>query len=253
MKFWTTLAAIAALTKTLSAQTVDDHAQLAEALRNAQIDHRFEMLLPITAIPAGAREPVLANALIEEAIRLHDEMVQRREAIRGGERLAPVAEEGAYMFQVADALAQDKSFAALPALLLLISAGRPPVQAIADFGDPAVPYVLALAIGNEPEEESAALLTLECMLTRVTLRAPLSASSRSRIVDIARSKLYGVQDPGVGIPAVRLAVATRDPALVKRVRQLIADWRIANELGLSDKAYGLRFAARKALEDAGLH
>jgi hypothetical protein len=254
MKKFLTALGILLLGTAIVAETLDTQADLAEALRKARPDRKPRILVSIKAIPAAERQPVLENALIEEALRLNDERAERRDAVRTGQAVIPVASDAEYVSQVLDTLAEETSPAVLPALLLFIDTNTRTMKAVADFGETALPYVVAMAKGNDRVAAGSALFTLEFMLTRPSIRTPLSAQSRTRIVEVAKSRLHGVQAADITTPAVRLAVATGDPELLKRVRSIVVDPHVAVELGGLDqqRTSGLRAEAAKALEEARL-
>lgn len=203
MKFF--LLGICFLTAALIASAQQSQLDLADALRTAPEDKRAGVIASIWEIPAQKRQPYLVNAVVEEADRLRQDLEQRRE----GRTLPPLADEGEYLFQVLDTLAQHDSSVVIRPLVAFIATGNRVMDAIADFGEAAVTDVLIVASSrNHDGDAGAAIGTLRKMLERGSVRHPLSADSRRRIAGIASDRLRGNQTFAIVLPAVQLAVAT---------------------------------------------
>lgn len=246
---------ISILTAGLIASAQQSQADLAAALRTAPPDKKAGIIGTISEIPAQERQPILINAVIEEADRYRRELDQRRLAIREGKALPPRADEGEYLFMVLDTLAQHHDPIVVKPLVAFIASGNRVTDAIADFGEDAVSDVLIVASGgNDDAAAGSAMWTLKKMLERASVRRPLTADSRRRITGVASDRFRGTQTAAILSPAVRLAVATGDPVLIQRVKVLASDDRAVRELGINDpgRIRGIRFAARTALAERGI-
>src|SRR5256885_14164062 len=107
----------------LFAQSIDarSHADLANALVNGTDLNRFSAIAAIKAIPAIDRESYLVAAMTTELTRLASDLEQRRLAIADGKPLLAADDEGAYLFQVLDILAEHEDPVVIPALTNFIS------------------------------------------------------------------------------------------------------------------------------------
>jgi hypothetical protein len=132
-------------------------------------------------------------------------------------------------------------------------------KAIAKFGDQAVQHVTRIArmpVGLvttgkpgdvPPHVVSSALSTLLLVVTQHS--DSLSPQSKATIESVASERLRGRQEGGVVAAACQLAVATRNPALRRRVAQLIEQPNELAAVGLTDEKW-IQFVqgvARKAL------
>jgi hypothetical protein len=161
--------------------------------------------------------------------------------------------DGERLYWVLDALAKYETPEVLPALVAFIENGGPVPNALADFGEQAVPALLVIETGNDGLAAWSALSIFAKMFTRPSVRHPLSSDSRKKIIGIARARLRDQPKFAVGLPAVRLAVATREPDLIERVKLIATDERLATELagGEPGRANGLRRFAAQSLKEAG--
>jgi hypothetical protein len=242
------------VTRGLVASAQQTQQEIADALRTAPPAKKGGIIATISGIPAQERQPILINAVIEEADRYRRELDQRRLAIREGKALPRAADEGEYLFQVLDTLAQHHNSAVVRPPVAFIGTGNRVMDAIADFGDQAIADVLVVASSRNDDAAGPAMLTLKKMLERSSVRYPLSTDSRRRIVGLASDSLRGTQTFAVVLPAVLLAVATGDPVLIQRVKVLASDDRAVRELGINDQGriQGVRFTARTALAERGI-
>jgi hypothetical protein len=83
-----------------------DQQQLQSKLTQGTPDERDAAIEGILLIPANQRSPATLSALISEADRLTGELEQRAAALSAGRHLEPLADEGAYLFQIQEALCQ---------------------------------------------------------------------------------------------------------------------------------------------------
>jgi hypothetical protein len=165
--------------------------------------------------------------------------------------LPPAADEGEYLFALLDTVAQHEDLLVLPSLLSFVGTGTRVINAIADFGEEAVSQTLVIAATSpSPQDDpSMAMEVLKRMLEREAVRKPLSAASKRRIVDLASTRLSPGESVAVITASLRLAVATRDRALIGRVEELAASDRAAFRLGIlrEDERRSIQGSARRAL------
>ncbi len=206
----------------------------------------------IKAIPVAQRQPALVLALVDEAHRLRQELDLRGLAYQSGLKL-PSRHEKNHTFDLVDTLAEHTSPVVIPGLIEFVGTGDRVANALADFGEPAVAPLFVLAIDDSVLTKSSTLRIFAKMLTRPTVRHPLSSDSRKRIVGIARERLSGYQGPVI-LSAIRLALATGESDLIQRVKLIASDERLATELAGPEpgRANGLRALAVRELKEAGV-
>lgn len=147
-----------------------------------------------------------------------------------GQTPPPSDNESEYLFALLDVMSDSEDPSALDRLIEFIGTGNRVINAVAAFGEDAVPRLEQLV--ETDTETVPALLALRRMLT-VPPRSPLSEQSRRAISALALSRLSGTQQVGVVVAASELAVATGDRAGVERVRQLAADGSAVGDLGIT--------------------
>ncbi len=170
-------------------------------------DVKLRVLYEVREIKPQDREPVLINYIREEVarwLRYQDDTTR-----------IPL---------IVGMLAEDHDPVVIP---LLVGAahfwpGAP--EAAADFGEDALAEAIA-AVNTNEIKAYAALLILEMMMERRTVRKPLSSSARARITALIGSKLRGRQELTVAMTAIYLAAKSGNPELVARVKQLAQDAR----------------------------
>lgn len=227
-----------------------DQARLVERLANGTNTERQAAINGIRRIPVAQREVIVVSALIEEVARLKGESSQRLLALQEGKRVPPVADEGEYLFSLMDTLAQHRDPIVLPSLLAFM-VGKPVLNAIADFGEDAVDAVLVRAASNDVQDDPAmAMEVLSRMLERSGVRQPLSANSRRRLVDLAGARIAPGESVAIVSAAIRLAGATRHPALRSRLQELASSDQAVARLGVAsdDHRRILRRDAARALQ-----
>lgn len=142
----------------------------------------------------------------------------------------------------------------IPGLLAFIENGGRGTNALADFGEQAFTPLFILASTDSGLSGATALKVFQRMLMRPSVRQPLSPDSRARIIGLARARLNGAQSPVMVPAALGLAVATNDPGLIARVKQIASDPLVATELGMGQEraTHVLRGVAVRALQEAGI-
>jgi hypothetical protein len=225
----------------------------AELIRTLQYGgSRGGAVTGIKAIPVAQRQPALVLALVEEAHRMRQWMDLRRLAYQSGLKL-PSLHELTHTADLVDTLAEHTSPVVIPGLIDFIGTGGRVANALSDFGEPAVAPLLVLADDESLLANSSVLRIFAGMLTRPTVRNPLSSDSRKRIVDIAYGRLHGHQHYLVVMAAIRLAVATREQKLIERVQLIASDARVVAEFEVNEASAKLIMrTALEALKVAGL-
>jgi hypothetical protein len=184
---------------------------------------------------------------------LHKELVRRRQALEAGRPIEPDGEQH-FEDQVALVRVLIRSYDPVVIRPLLSNMiGTAVTSAIAAFGELAVVDVIAAVSEPELGTRSEALRTLQLMLER-PVRHPLSLASKQSIIEVAQGELSGNPPMAVIWRAVELAVATRDPSLLNKVRRLAtneSEVRALNITGSKDIEW-IRWKARAALAARGL-
>jgi hypothetical protein len=207
--------AVLVLGVTLAAEAPVDQSKLAQALQTGTDQQREAAARAVLNIPPTARDPSILFALLQELDRLKQDSETRASILASGQSLAPKG-ESEYLFTLLDAVTQHDDLIVLHPLISFISNGNRPINAIAAFGELALPEVLTLA-SNDSGDTMPAIMTLQRMLER-PVRTPISANSRKQIVDAAARRLIGKQKEDVIFAVLDLAVATGDPSLIRRVQ-----------------------------------
>jgi hypothetical protein len=228
-----------------------ERAMLADPLCEA-VTTRPDMVAGIRSIPVEERDAADLDALLSEVASVRAYYDCRGAIINAGKVLPKSAIDGEDVFQLLDTIAQHHTPRVIGALVLFIGSGNRVTTAIAEFGEQAIAELLVVADGDDPLDVGGALFTFHKMLTVRSVRHPLSANSRAQIIERVRRRLSGPQGYAIAMPAIRLAVATRDPSLLQRVKALAADPRVASDLGIEneERRQALRNFAAKELRDA---
>jgi hypothetical protein len=210
---------------------------------------------PVQSVQSARQQPDAATiaAAIAELNNLHQELLRRQEMLRTGGKVEP---DGERRFEDQVRLVQILVESSDPVVirpLLLHMIGEPVTNAIAAFGELAVVDVIAAVSAPELGTRASALRTLQQMLER-PVRYPLSFASKQSIIEVAQRELSGNPPMGIIWRAVELAVATREPDLLNRVRRIAAsesEVRALKITGSKDIAW-VRDKARAALAARGL-
>ena len=226
-KLFPAVLAVVALGVILAAQPPVDQGKLAQQLQTGTEQQREAAAAAILAIPPTARDPSIWFALIQEPDRLKQDLEAH------GRILGPCEDcKAGYISALFDAITPyDDDPVVLRTLISWIGSGSP-LNAIAAFGELAVPQILTLA-SDDSHVTGLALLTLQWMLER-PVRHPLSANSRQQIVDLTARRLTGIQPELAILGALSLAAATRDPALIRRVQVIGASASEVQGMGVAE-------------------
>jgi hypothetical protein len=224
-----------------------DQRRLQAQLARGTPEERGEAIAGIMLIPPNQRSPATVSALISEADRLNTELEQRGAALSAGRSLEPVADEGEYLFAIQEALCQADDSRVIRPLAAQITGNRV-INALADFGDAAVPELLK-ATSRDTSNTFMAVVALSRMLTR-QVRVPLTTRSRELLTDLAAKLLTPPQDSTVLSRAAELAVALGDVGLHQRVEQLADDEAKVRSFGITDPTLieNVKTAASRALQ-----
>lgn len=161
-----------------------------------------------------------------------------------------------YHFDLIEAVSHSTNPLVISSLAAALGTGRRAQEGLAKFGEQVAPVVLPLVQQtrltpgalDEPPPYVVADAIGALALTIERPEVVLSTPSRLAMIDAARQRLSGRQDPAVITAACRLAVATKDPGLRTRVQQLAQDRRQVTALGVTDEASAVliqRVAARE--------
>jgi hypothetical protein len=180
----------------------------------------------IGAIPASKREPVIIQAVANELTRL------QQLGDLGMSQLPPnVGRESAvdYYNDLVDVAADATDPVVIRPLANALAMGHPVIDALARFGDDAVPEMLAaLKVHPRPEFDSSAMYGFRLL---VTAHRDLPASSRSAIAAVARQHLVGSQFSLQVSRAIDLAAVLKDPVAL-RMLEAIARANSPKDVGL---------------------
>jgi hypothetical protein len=124
---------------------------------------------------------------------------------------------------------------AIPALVGALSDSPPAGDALAEFGERAVPAVLGVVLENTIDASVAAALTCLRFMVEGVGGQPLTDVTRDRIREITKEKLTTRQKSFITVwRAVDLAVALEDPELRGIVQSLASDRSALRALGVRD-------------------
>jgi hypothetical protein len=204
-----------------------DQAALVKDLAGRDWLKRFDAASAILGLPADQRKPATVAAVVREIQRL-----QRLKG-KGVEELpATVKDRNAaqtYYDNLVDIASESTDPIVIPALIAAADDGDAALGALAEFGETALPQMLAvLKRDAEPEHAQGLLYAIGLMFER---QSPLKPESRASIVDVDRRYLSAGQSEVVE-SAIDLAVLLNEPALVSRL-STIAHARSEKDAGLS--------------------
>jgi len=234
--------------------------ELVRALSSADEYERREAIRYIrTNLPAEQRGSLVEQALAKELERVNEAVRKRIEADRAGMPLNDAFPEE-YYAELVGLVSQSSNPVVLPPLVGALGTGTIVQKGIAKFGDEAVPHVVKIArlkVGLvttgapgdvPPHVVSGALKTLVLLLEQPD--KPLTTHSRATIEKVAYERLTGRQEGGVVAAACQLAIATRAPALRRRVEQIAIEANELEAMGIADAKWidFVQSIARKSLE-----
>jgi hypothetical protein len=237
---------VMALAVPVASQVTPDQGQLAARIQSGTQDERAAAVTSVLTISPAERRLSLELALTGELTRLRGEIDRRREARLAGKTLAPVADEGDYLFSVIDAVSRSLDPNSVRALVPWLGTGNRAITAVVALGERSVLDVAAAAVDPANGDASVALLVLGHMW-RDQGKYPLSAASKRVIVDAAELRLSGTQREAVLQEAADLAVATGDDTLIGRVEALARNPDAVRDFGIRDPE-AIAYIHRKATE-----
>lgn len=198
-----------------------DQAALARRLIQGDAMERGRALEAAQALGAKNTGPELRAALItllERNNRIVVQAATRKQALA-------TLEDPEFIAHVAHVVSQLEEPQAIPALAGALGTGSTLVpDALADFGDRAVPAVLAVVIAPESRYSAVddGLITLRFLVEGAGSRS-LSAGALDQIRSAAKQHLTGTQYFTTLWRAIDLAVALKDPDLRRIVASLASD------------------------------
>lgn len=212
-----------------------DQRALAAQLAGAEFEAKARALSTIEGIAPEAVGPELRAALIAELEREAQLVTSRYWAPRRNLPLAPL-DDPEYIVKLADVVGKLKDPQAIPALAHSLGLGFVTITPLVEFGEPAVPAVLdvALSLDSSVYAVNEALMTLRMLVERQRER-PLSPETLAAIRDAARQHLI-VKQPffETTMWAIDLAVALDDPSLRRIVQAIAANPAEARARGAQD-------------------
>lgn len=218
--------------RTASAQSTDQ-AALSKQLSRGSTAERESAFEQAFRIPPSQRQDVLWQALIQELVRLNQELAQRRLARSVGAEMTPAPGMGEYYGLVLQAVIQCQCSRAIDALAGALGSGRGVINALVALGDEAVPAVVSQARAGGVRQASDALIALGEFLAG---RIGISAESKRAIAWAAEERLHGIQHPLVLNHAMRVAAATGKPELRAIIRGIARSEHEVVMRGISDPA-----------------
>lgn len=230
-----------ALLGAASVQAQVDQRAIAKGLLAADGADRVRALARAEAIRPADMGPELRSALIE-ALEREGELLARREAARQrGEAVPPLErlQDPEFILALARLVIELRDPRAIPALAGALGTGGRVTQAVVDFGEQAVPAVVAVVMSPEssPYAISDGLIALRCMVEGAGV-SPLSARTLEavrRAVEFRLTSLGRLASTGGTLRwAVDLAVALDSPGLRRIVESLSVDPNEVIARGVTD-------------------
>ena len=231
----------------LALQRPIDDKLLADWLMTGAQGLKEGAIASILKIAPEKRSLLVEEALVAELTRLNDAHNASMARYRAGQPLEIQGERiTQYRFDLAHAASQSKNPIVIPALVGVLGAGPPIARALAKFGEQAVEPIAEIARNDHPVRETVQY-AIEALQNMVDSGAMLSANARGMIRDVARQRLEGKQYFSWVAAASKLAVATGDPVLRRRVEQLVADPAELSRMGIDGEA-AVRHVTKAASE-----
>lgn len=212
-----------------------DQRVLTAQLTGVDFGAKARTLSTIAGIAPETIGPELRAALVAELEREAQLVTSRYWAPRRNLPLAPL-DDPEYIVTLAEVVATLKEPKAIPALAHSLGLGFVTITPLVEFGEPAVPAVLdvALSLDSSVYAVNEALMTLRMIVERQRER-PLSPETLAAIRDAARQHLI-VRQPffETTMWAIDLAVALDDPSLRRIVQAIAANPAEARARGAQD-------------------
>jgi hypothetical protein len=249
---WATLVILSVLpANAVWAQT--DQPAIARRILGQDVIERGRALEAARSIGAANTGPGLRAALITALEREGRISLQRYEADRRGEALAPL-EDPEFTAKLARVVAELRDPRSIPALTGALGTGSPPSLALAAFGEQAAPSVLAVVTARESWYElvNGGLQVLRFMVEGKQTR-PLTAGTLNRIRLAAEQRLTDRPRFVTTLwRAIDLAVALDDPSLRQIVQNLASDPNESVARGVTDPKLIEQTRKRAAARLAGV-
>lgn len=205
---------------------VPDQQALVSQLTNPDWLRRRDAATRILAISAADRSPILMDAVIDEISRLQ---TLRDLGVAEVPKGADSEAAWEYYADLVDVACDSTDPRAIPVLANTLDMGHPVIDALARFGAPAVPSMLAaLANHPRPEFDEAAMYSFRLL---VHAHPDLPANLRMGISAVARQHLTGRQISVEVGRAIDLAAVLKDHETT-RMLQAIASAKTARDSGL---------------------
>jgi hypothetical protein len=137
--------------------------------------------------------------------------------------------------------------ASIPALTGALGTSPPAMFALANFGGPAAQSLVEVAVSTDDASIAMDALTSLRLMVDARQERPLSNETMDSIRRVAEARLTGKQQVTTLWRAIDLAVAIKDPALLRTVDLLASDHDAVVARGITDPA--LIDATRKLAAD----
>jgi len=228
----TALFAVALNPATVQAQV--DQSVLAQQILGGNARERSRALEAAQALGPQQIGPEVRAALIKALERENRVQADRYHADLRGEALKPL-EDPEFIARVSRVVAELRDPRAIPALVGALGTGSPPIRALVDFGEEAVPALLAAVRSAEATHYVVddALLALRFMVEGAGPH-PLSAGTLNEIRLAARQRLTGKPYFTTLWRAIDLAVALHDAELRRIVEAIASDRKEVVARGIED-------------------
>lgn len=201
--------------------------ELAARINSSEWKVRRAALTDIASIIPGKRQPGLVAAVVLELERLNGlPDIGAKEVPRNSDD----EEAWTYYADIVSVVSGSSDPVAIRPLADALGMGRPAVDALARFGERAVPDILkAVDRHTAPDFRYMAIYTFRLMLEQHT---PLGAQSRLAISGLVRQHLTGRQFFRQVIQAIDVAGLLKDSGAIRMV-SMIAAANTAEEVGLT--------------------
>jgi hypothetical protein len=200
----------------IAAQQIDVNAAV-QVLKSGTLSEREALVDRVIRTRAAASSAAMAQAVADELLRMSDVAAERQRRIAAGAPDATAPDIGEYLAALVQACSQSPEPVVIDGLISVIDTGNMAQAAIARFGALAFDRTSAVALHDDvPSRISGALYTLG----KMAASGVLTQRQQTELVDVARARLQGVQPDVVWSAAMKLAIATGDPALRAKVQDI---------------------------------
>lgn len=228
-------------------QSVPTQEETAQALAG---DDRQKQLVALRAagnIPAENIGVELRGALISALAQENARVESRMETADGSGLPASTPDDSGFYAGVVASVVRLRDVEAIPALAGALGTGMMVIRALVEFGEIAVPAVLAVAESQESRiaEVDDSLRTLRLMVD-AQANHPLQVETLQRIRDVAAQRLSGRQFATTLWNASELAASLGDSVLLQTVEGFARSKPAIIERGISDPDLVAQVQARAA-------